>query len=268
MEIIISDDCSDDLTSLIIEEEVRKYKGKKKIIINKNKENLGIIKHINKLFSLANGEIIATNPGDDVSTPNRISDTVEYFIDNKDIQMVTFSRTNIDKDGIIINEKKIPNDIIYTIDNKYLTQESMMAGGTAVAFKKEVYTKFGPFNDNAQTEDSTLRFRALLLGNILYSSKIGVKYRIHGNNISHGSTVYRLKTHPIAEQYRKDLEVVKGNISPKLYTILRKKINYYEINRETESVLALSSSKIKKVIYRIRRKIARYIYKREMQNYF
>ena len=86
--------------------------------------------------------------------------------------------------------------------------------------------------------------------------------------MSIGNVIFKLKTHPIAEQYRKDLETVKEKISPNLYAILRKKINYYEINRETESVCALSSSKVKKVFYKIRRKIACYIYNREIQNYF
>lgn len=270
LEIILSDDCSTDRTFDEIRKWTKEYEGPHKIIINRNDKNLGLVPHMNIiLFELAHGDYIFANGGDDISLPNRISDGMNLFLNDDTISGVTFASIYIDKDGKEFDRMHLEKNARYSLtDKNYLSSTSFMCGRGMFGFKRGVLYLFGPLNDNCQTEDSCLRFRALLLGDVVAYAKYGVKYRIHGNNISIGNTIFKLKTRPIAEQYRKDLETVKDRIDPNLYTILRKKINYYEINRETESVFALSSSKVKKVFYRIRRKIACYIYNREIQNYF
>lgn len=270
LEIILSDDCSTDKTFDEIKKWTQEYVGPHKIIINRNEKNLGLVPHMNKIFfNLSHGDYLFANGGDDVSLPNRIADGVNYFLKDKSISGLTLASIYIDGDGKETKRMHLEKDHRYTItDRSYLMSKSFMCGSGMFAFKREVLNVFGPLNDDCQTEDSCLRFRALLLGDVIASAKYGVKYRIHGKNMSIGNVIFKLKTHPIAEQYRKDLETVKEKISPNLYAILRKKINYYEINRETESVCALSSSKIKKVFYKIRRKFACYIYNRELQNYF
>lgn len=266
LEIILSDDCSTDKTFDEIKKWTQEYVGPHKIIINRNKKNLGLVPHMNKIFfDLSHGDYLFANGGDDVSLPNRIADGVNYFLKDKSISGLTLASIYIDGDGKETKRMHLEKDHRYTItDRSYLMSKSFMCGNGMFAFKRDVLSVFGPLNDNCQTEDSCLRFRALLLGDVIASAKYGVKYRIHGKNMSIGNVIFKLKTHPIAEQYRKDLDVVKESISPKLYTILRKKINYYVINRETESVLALSSSKIKKVFFRIRRKFVRRMYYRDL----
>ena len=270
LEIILSDDCSSDRTFDEIKKCIKEYIGPHKIIINRNEKNMGLVPHINKvLFDLSHGDYLFANGGDDVSLPNRIADGIDYFIKDKSISGLTLASIYIDGNGKETKRMHLEKDRRYSIsDRNYLSSKSFMCGMGMFAFKRDVLSVFGPLNDNCQTEDSCMRFRALLIGDVVASAKYGVKYRIHGNNISIGNTIFKLKTRPIAEQYMKDLETIKERVSPKLYAILRKKINYYEINRETESVCALSSSKIKKVFYKIRRKYACYIYNRELQNYF
>lgn len=270
LEIVLSDDCSTDRTFDEIKKCIKEYKGPHKIIINRNEKNMGLVPHINKvLFDLSHGDYLFANGGDDVSLPNRIADGIDYFIKDKSISGLTLASIYIDGNGKETKRMHLEKDRRYSIsDRNYLSSKSFMCGMGMFAFKRDVLSVFGPLNDNCQTEDSCMRFRALLIGDVVASAKYGVKYRIHGNNISIGNTIFKLKTRPIAEQYRKDLEIVRDRIASSLYSILRKKINYYIINRDTESVFALSSSKVKKVFYKIRREIACYIYNREMQNYF
>lgn len=252
LEIIISDDCSPDNTYSIIKETVSDYRGKHRVIINKNESNLGMIRHLNLLFGIAKGSIIATNPGDDISTPTRVSDTVSYFIDSS-IQMVTFSRENIDKDGNAMGLLGVEKDVKYLINDNYLRSSSFMRGGTAVAFRKQILDTFGLLNEDAQTEDSTLRFRSLLMGSLLYSSKIGVKYRIHGGNMSIGASQYKLKTKLIAKQYYKDLNTAIDNrlISQKLYNKLIKKIKYFCSIRNSNEKIENTVNSFKKLYYRL-----------------
>ena len=69
LEIVISDDCSQDATFTIIEEVVRDYNGPHKVIINRNEKNMGIGEHVSLLASLSTGEFLVTVGGDDISNP-------------------------------------------------------------------------------------------------------------------------------------------------------------------------------------------------------
>src|SRR5215210_7890630 len=70
LELIFSDDCSHDRTFEIIEEEVANYDGPHKIVLNRNKENLGTGGHVNRVMELAKGELIVAAAGDDISLPS------------------------------------------------------------------------------------------------------------------------------------------------------------------------------------------------------
>ena len=139
LEVIISDDASSDNTSKVIQDVVGKYKGNKRVAVNINKQNMGIVPHMTKLFNMANGDIIATNPGDDISTPNRISDTVDYFCNDSNLQMVTFSRKDINEDNIEIGGNCVKEDKYFRLNDKYFNSPNIMFGGTAVAFRKICY---------------------------------------------------------------------------------------------------------------------------------
>lgn len=264
LEIVLSDDCSTDRTFDKIKKCIKEYKGPHKIIINRNEKNMGLVPHINKvLFDLSHGDYLFANGGDDVSLPNRIADGIDYFLKDNTVFGVTLASIYIDGNGNETKRMHLEKDHRYTItDKNYLMSKSLMCGSGMFAFKREVLNIFGPLNENCQTEDSCLRFRALLHGDVIASAKYGVKYRIHGDNISIGNAIFKLKTHPIAEQYKKDLETVKDKISPTLYLKLKRKISYYEKNREIEAKYALSSSKIKKLLLKIKRKISEFFYVR------
>lgn len=234
LEIIISDDCSPDGTAQVIKDKLKDYNGPHRVIVNINETNMGIVRHMNKLFSMATGEIIATNPGDDVSTPNRIADTVEFFEKDKTLKLVTFSHINIDENSSIIGENVIPTDKHFWLNEEYFSKPHFMTTGTAVAFKKEVLDIFGALSENAQTEDSPLRFRALLLGRALHSAKVGVRYRTHGDNISgKHNLMTRFNPQNIANQYQSDLNKAyeKNLIKSSIRKRLQHKLNYYVLSQ-------------------------------------
>lgn len=79
LEIIISDDGSTDRTFEIIEEMVAEYRGKHRVIINKNNPNIGTINHVIKISNMASGCFFVVAAGDDISYPNRVSCLVENW---------------------------------------------------------------------------------------------------------------------------------------------------------------------------------------------
>ena len=227
LEIIFSDDNSPDNTFEVVQRAVKEYKGPHKIILNRNEKNMGLVPHINKaLFELAHGDFFFLNGGDDISMPERVSVGMNYFKSRPSVMAVTGSHIVIDKNGKETGESIYDKDtILEAADREYLMSDSFMTGGVALSFRKKVLETFGRLSEDCQTEDSVLRFRAILLGPALRSSKLFLKYRIHDNNIS--KDICNFKTAKIASQYMADLAVVKDLLSPELYQALLKKVKFY-----------------------------------------
>ncbi len=262
-EVILSDDCSTDNTFQKIKEIVKNYSGNKKLIINRNDNNLGLIKHINKcLFELSKGEIICLTGGDDVSLETRVTDTVDYFQSNPNLTALTMSYYIIDKVGNITGKRQINADETIKVSNKkYLTSDSMMWGLCGLAFSRIVLDIFGKLNDDCQTEDSVLRFRSILIGDVLTSAKFGLRYRVHGSNISHVSRIFKLKTLPISKQYERDLTVAKQYIESHIYHILKYKIKHYKRYRNLSEKISLTNIFIGKGIVFVFRLFSVWFYK-------
>ena len=73
LEIIISDDASDDGTFDLITTMCANYVGRHKVLTNRNEINLGVAGNLWKVFAMACGELMIIADGDDVSLPNRVS---------------------------------------------------------------------------------------------------------------------------------------------------------------------------------------------------
>lgn len=229
LEIVLSDDCSTDGTYDQMIQYTKDYHGPHKILINKNERNTGLVPHMNKIiYELSKGKYIFLTGGDDISLPNRVKDGVEYFKNNPDLSMVTFSTVFINERGDTIGGHFEKEDSLIRINDKgYLCSDSFMAGLSGQAFRNDILEEYGPMGD-CRTEDSVLRFRSIIKGPVLLSSKIGLMYRMHDNNISAPSRIYKLfDTNKIAAQYRRDLLTQKKSIDSSLYNMLERKIGYY-----------------------------------------
>ena len=81
LEIVVSDDASTDGTWQVIQQKFVEYTGHKRVVLNRNERNLGIVGNYFKAFSVATGDVIFTAAGDDVSLPNRCSACINMWID-------------------------------------------------------------------------------------------------------------------------------------------------------------------------------------------
>lgn len=255
LEIIFSDDNSPDGTFEVLKKAVEGYQGPHKVILNRNEKNMGLVPHVNKLlFELAHGEFIFLNGGDDVSLPGRVSAQMEYFRADPSVMAVTGSYITIDKEGKQTGEGRLEKDSLLRLDDrKYLQSDTFMTGGVALAIRKTVLDRFGMLGD-CQTEDSVLRFRAMLLGPTLRSAQVLLKYRIHGENIS--QDIRHFSTRKIAAQYRKDLDAVKESLPPTLYRKLVKKIRHYTQIRLLQEKQA-ASPRLLRPVYELAHKFLR-----------
>lgn len=269
LEIILSDDCSTDGTYDKILKCIKDYHGAHTIIVNRNENNIGLVPHVNKvLFELSHGRFIFLQGGDDISLPNRVADGMDCFKKNDSIYGLTCPAVIIDKEGNETGKMGIAKEKIVSLtDADYLSSSSFMCGVGPYAIRRAILDFFGPLNDDCQTEDSCLRFRALLLGTLMASTQYNVKYRIHGNNISIGNVVFKLSSYLIANQYRKDLKKCESKLSLPLYELLQRKIDYYETNREIEKNINCTSFLPVKYYMCIKKKLLRIRYEKRFNQY-
>ncbi len=253
LEIIVSDDKSPDNTFDIIKQFAEAYSGPHKLIINRNDKNMGLVGHFNYVVkNLCHAEYLMPTGGDDVCLPNRVSASIEAIqrlnVDCLSLNMITING-NSEETGFIqpVSDKVVR----YTIED-YI-KGSYLSSGASRIFRRDIFDTFGYLNNDCQTEDSTLLFRAFLRNGVAFSYSQGLKYRIHGSNISIGVGQYNLKTDLIAKQYYKDLETakVKGLIADDLYRRLSRKIKNYIDTRNFSEKIAKSNNIILKVAYKV-----------------
>lgn len=217
LEIILSDDCSTDRTYEIMERMANEYKGPHKIVLNRNPENLGITKHMNKAYlDLAQGDIIIAAHGDDVSVPERTQIQVDFLLNNPNVTAVSGGIVVISEDGKV-RESESKNTVVSEIRHYNLNnpKETGIANIPAPsrAFWKRVMSYFGPLNDDCPTEDELISFRSLLLGENVFLPDVLVKYRKHKNSSSNPENFDKFPLEKIREQQIRDMEfAVKNDI--------------------------------------------------------
>ena len=177
LELIISDDCSTDRTFEIMQDMVANYKGPKVVRLNRNKENLGLIEHVNLITSISNGSIFLFAAGDDISLQNRTEKTVSLFLKKPNVVLVHSSVIEIDKNSNIIGKGLPPFGNPYQIEN--LIKSGGIYIGATGAIRKNVIDYYGPIKYKDTFEDLIYGTRAALLGEIGFSEEELIKYRIN-----------------------------------------------------------------------------------------
>lgn len=210
LEIVLSDDCSTDSTFEIMERMAKEYTGPHKIVLNRNKKNLGITKHMNKAYlELATGEIIVVAHGDDISDSNRTQVLVDYLSKHSECMQVACS-------AIVVDENLVPySDFLQK--NCWVSEERIYEFGSGAhvsvgfsAFRRKVMEFFGPLGDLRPTEDDPIGFRAIILGNIAYLPNKLVKYRKHAGSNSNPEQFARFPLDEIYNQNLRDMELAKS----------------------------------------------------------
>lgn len=182
LEIILSDDCSQDRTFEIMQEEAQAYKGPHKVILNRNPTNLGVAQHYNRAAGLASGEIVIVQDGDDISAPERTAKVARAFNEPTPVDMVCSDVVMIDKDGQPLPPRERAPVSPLTL-SEAVAMGSISAAGCACAYSKSLWLKYGPMDAEVLQEDVVLPFRALLERGIRVLDEPLVEYRIHDSNL-------------------------------------------------------------------------------------
>jgi hypothetical protein len=164
LQIVISDDASQDDTFSIIEQSVADYDGPHDVVLNRNPKNLGLAGHMDHLHDLCAGDVIIAAAGDDTSHPDRCHRIMRAFEDHNPL-LVCSHATVVDPKGA-----ELLGDFHRAVFyrpwdlSKVAGSNSLYIGATG-AWVRKLYTKYGAFDPEAY-EDLVLGFRAALEGRV------------------------------------------------------------------------------------------------------
>lgn len=211
LEIILSDDCSTDGTFEIMKEMATNYHGPHKIKLNRNKQNLGITRHMNKAYlELAEGEIIIAAHGDDVSIPERTSIMAEFMLKNPNVTEAACSASVVDENDVPY-DSYVQNRVKVDRLRRYQFGSGAHVAIGFSAFRRNIMDYFGPLGDRCPTEDDPIGFRAILLGEIAFLPNIMIKYRKHSGSNSRPELFERFPLDEIFNQNITDMDVALKN---------------------------------------------------------
>jgi glycosyltransferase involved in cell wall biosynthesis len=187
LEIILSDDCSSDLTFEIMKGIIKNYQGPHKIILNRNEQNLGIGAHVNKIYELSSGELIVMAAGDDISDPERVKIIYQVWQKSgfKDISIYS-AVIPVDKNGreikTIYDHASIAPAHFSSLQ-EVIKNDDCAVLGASQAVSKKLFENFPPLDKRIFREDNVLSFRALLSDGIFFIERPLVRYRHHESNV-------------------------------------------------------------------------------------
>jgi glycosyltransferase involved in cell wall biosynthesis len=208
LEIILSDDCSTDRTFEIMQEMAANYQGPHKIVLNRNPQNFGIGRHYNKFMELASGEIIELAAGDDISLPKRTAHSVDILLANPRISAVSLGLIPFEGSAtaIVIPEEH-EERVVFFNTKHFITDVDFHVNAPARAFRKYTSDYFGPLTKSCPVEDTPNLFRCLLHGEVAYSSRPAVLYRMHEASAYSTTNRFKISFQDIYADYENTLDV-------------------------------------------------------------
>lgn len=226
IEIIVSDDCSQDGTWDVVEEEVNAYRANggvhDLIVLNRNASNMGVARHFELILSKCHGEFVVCQAGDDASFPERVELIVEAIKSKPGVTIVCHEGICIDGDGNVVGVNT-------------MRTSALMPLGAMMAYSRRVYKEFEPIVESGAWEDDVYARRAQMLGDEVQIKKALLKYRVGCGGISSNRDDVAVRRSRVASgclasarQSRRDLEYFKSKLTPEKYAEVLRDINWYE----------------------------------------
>ncbi len=155
-EFIIVDDGSFDRTSEILKDYIKRDP---RIKIITNEKNIGLTKSLNKAIKMAQGEYIARQDADDISSPQRLEKQIEFLENHPEIKILGTFGYLIAQESKILGKEIVP--ISFQAIKKTLIKRNPFIH-TSIMVKRETIDRMGGYNENFKTvQDYELWFRIL-----------------------------------------------------------------------------------------------------------
>jgi len=202
LEIILSDDCSEDDTFGIMQRMASMYRGPHRVILNRNPKNLGVSSHINRIVELCKGELIVASAGDDVSDPHRVTKLYELWLRSQRTPYLLYSNlVEIDENGSVLRYRNFASEVSDAPLQEFwqwnlarhLQGPTPPVHGAACAWRRELFDLFGPLPPDTVHEDNILSWRAEGLGCVALHPDYLVMHRNHSHQLTNMYSVPALQ---------------------------------------------------------------------------
>lgn len=178
LEIVVSDDCSQDATWRVVEQTVAAYQGAKKVVLNRNSQNLGVADNYNKAFSLASGDVIFSAAGDDISLKSRCSDCISTWCESGcQADLVATDAWDMTLQGEVLAVKVIDELGEWSVE-RWFERRPYHFGASHMLTRRLL--ELGSLQKGLSAEDQCLVFRALLMGGAMRLPRALVRHRQNG----------------------------------------------------------------------------------------
>lgn len=192
IELLICDDCSPDNSyAKILAYEDRLRNRFERVEILKNEVNCGVTKNVNRMLSLAKGQLVKTIASDDAMTPDAISRMVSYLTDHPDVDVAVAN-------GVRVLEAEAypdftPQGRLYDTAPDFSPEGFFLRvarcnpiSAPAAMVRMAVYEKFGMYDESVKIEDLEFWLRCLKDGQCRFGFLDAdlLYYRINANSMS------------------------------------------------------------------------------------
>jgi glycosyltransferase involved in cell wall biosynthesis len=184
LEIVLSDDASPDGTFAIMSRMAASYRGPHRVVLNRNPRNLGLIGHVNSLFSLTAADYLIYNAGDDISEPHRARAVAETIARDRP-KYIHSNVTDLHPDGqpFATQRHRTRAGELAAMSLPHLARAMSHGIGATAVWHRDLFDIFGPITETGLYEDRVLLFRARLISSVAYIDDRLVRYR-RGHGLS------------------------------------------------------------------------------------
>jgi glycosyltransferase involved in cell wall biosynthesis len=180
IEIVLSDDGSNDGSFERLEELAAAYRGPHRVVVRPRSSNLGIAGHYNALLAFSRGELLVTAAGDDVSAPDRVRRLVEAWETNgRRADLIASHLIDMDAQGGLHDMLRVDDLGRWRGTGDWMRKRPYIVGA-GHAFTRRMMERFGPLRTDLSYEDQIMVFRAMAMGGAITVDAPLVHYRRGG----------------------------------------------------------------------------------------
>ncbi|WP_295641739.1 glycosyltransferase [uncultured Methylibium sp.] len=186
IEIVLSDDGSTDGSFERLEALAAGYRGVHRVRLRPRGPNLGIAAHYNELLRFADGELLITAAGDDISAPDRVRRLVEAWDANdRRADLIASDLMDMDASGRLHDPIRVDDLGRWRGVADWMARRPYIVGA-GHAFTRRLMERFGPMDARIAYEDQIMVFRAIALGGAITVAVPLVHYRRGGTSVMPG----------------------------------------------------------------------------------
>lgn len=178
IQVVVSDDCSNDGTWERLCEEVAAYQGPKEVVLRRNTSNLGIVGNLLEAARCAVSPLLFLAHGDDISLPNRCSQCLRFRSSLEKLpELIAADAYDMSEDGLVGAVKKVDDLSLWSIDTWSNRRPFVL--GAAQMITKDLL-EVGPLDVGLLCEDQCICFRAIVRGTAVRLPEPLIKHRRGG----------------------------------------------------------------------------------------